>query len=443
MYLGFDGEVHLWPNASSSNNNSHISSHYYSDMSLWDVHRSQIPLLSLLGTEGVAVDTVRSLIDMHARSGIFPRWPLASVATGCMIGSHGSVVVADIAEKHAILCQRKNKDDAEGEQQIDWPFDLDSAYEAMRAIATQPQPCCGRIEVENYTRLGFVPLDREPTAASLTLSYAFDDSAIARVAALLGRDEDADTFGNASNNYRHLWSREHQLMCARFENGTQVCPNKIESAVPFPLAGLQAVQYIEGDAWQWLWFVPHDPDGLIALFPSSAAFVERLEIFLRRTAEGPWAVNGPADILPAPFYWAGNEPDLLAPWLFAYGGRSDLTQQWSRWIMANKYSAKADGIPGNDDFGTMSAWYVFAALGLYPRAGSSEYVLGAPIFGLSTIRHPDGTATRIVAHNASAAATRVARVEVNGVALNVEEGMLLVETAELVGGLLEFWMVED
>ena len=138
-------------------------------------------------------------------------------------------------------------------------------------------------------------------------------------------------------------------------------------------------------------------------------------------------------ILANPYYWAGNEPDLLAPWLFAYVPNGQpRTAAATRWIASHRYSAAADGLPGNDDYGTLSAWLLWAQLGLYPLAGSATFILGAPRFaevlvgaGFATVDttisdEPRFAPLRIVAHNASAAHTRVLRAEVNGRAIDLE-----------------------
>jgi putative alpha-1,2-mannosidase len=147
--------------------------------------------------------------------------------------------------------------------------------------------------------------------------------------------------------------------------------------------------------------VPGDPLGLVRLFSSPERFCERLHMFMLRGSLHPrffipyfLAANAPcwirvrgsvghcltlrSNVLPDIGYWAGNEPDILAPWLFVFGGCPHYTQYWTRWLVDHKYNTSPDGIPGNDDYGTMSAWLVFASLGFYPLSGAPFYILGSP-----------------------------------------------------------------
>jgi len=168
---------------------------------------------------------------------------------------------------------------------------------------------------------------------------------------------------------------------------------------------------VEGDAWHWRWFVPHDPEGLISLFSSKQKFVNDLSNFFSLSNLDPF------NILPNPYYWAGNEPDIFAGWLFAFAGRPDLTQEYIRMVMATRYSSDVDGLPGNDDYGTMSAWYVFASLGFYPQSGGPKYIMGSPIFDkvvLNITTSTYNTTLTILAHNPRAPNIYVQKVSLNG-----------------------------
>ena len=118
--------------------------------------------------------------------------------------------------------------------------------------------------------------------------------------------------------------------------------------------------YTEGDAWHYRFYVPHDLEGMVELFGGKEAFIKELDRFFRlsRLWKTFW--------LPNPYYWAGNEHNLFSVWLFSFVGRPDLTAKYSRMVMQTQYGVGGDGLPGNDDYGTMSAWFVFAALGFYP-----------------------------------------------------------------------------
>ena len=311
---------------------------------------------------------------MGRDGGHIPRWPLANVYTGCMVGSHGFSFLAD-------ACVKGLKG-----------MDYDAALTMMVADADAPDGAPGgRTGGQNYTALGYVPFESSDVAASLTLAYGFDDWSIARLAACLGGQEKIlDRFDRRANSsYKHLWSPDRQLMCPRLagtsdptgskhgntgnngnngNNGTSSslsCPSEWASHIPYPLQK----RFLEGDAAQYAWFVPGDPRGLVALFPSPQAFVDKLENFMNKSTA--WAAP---NTIPNPYYWAGNEPGLLSPWLFSYAGRPDRTAYWTRWLAQHKYTAGPAGVPGNDDFGTMSAWLLFTYMGFYPRPGTTEYV---------------------------------------------------------------------
>ena len=216
-------------------------------------------------------------------------------------------------------------------------------------------------------------------------------------------------------------------MCPRTRTGALRCP--LDPKLPYPFEK----HYVEGSALQWLWFVPHDPLLLVQLFGSNASFVAKLDAFMvdaRRRPLGNSMPNGYG-------YWAGNEPDLLAPWLYAFAGAQHRAANTTRWLTEHKYSDAADGVPGNDDFGTLSAWLVWATLGLYPLAGSDGFVVGSPRFGEVELRSPDGQRLTIRAHNASAANTYVERAALDGQLLATP----FVRFRDLIGGAtLECWM---
>src|SRR5262249_791870 len=144
--------------------------------------------------------------------------------------------------------------------------------------------------------------------------------------------------------------------------------------------------YAEANAWQSLWMPGlHDSDGLRELLGGPNSAVAKLEAFFDQAA-ADLKMSGSAGLaLPRPYYWHGNEPDLVAAYLFAMWGRPDLTDRWVAWILRSLYADTPDGLAGNDDAGTLSAWYVWAALGLYPIAGSDRYILGRPLFPHVTV----------------------------------------------------------
>lgn len=389
-YLGMDGQLRTIGSAGDAR------VHAYTDMSLWDVHRTQLPWLSLTAPR-VYADVVRSLEAMGDEGGDVPRWPLANVYTGCMVGNHAIAVLADAVSKGLAPGALHN---------------ASRVYQLLKRHATEPREHAGRAGVAEYLANGFVPVEVEEQGASLTLAYAFDDASLATLAAHVGEHDDAATLSARSTRAVEAgWSAERELMCPKSaKDGKLHCP--LLADIPYP----GSPHYVEGDAWQWLWFAPSDPSRLVSLFATPQHFVDKLDTFLTR------ARATHSTVLPNPFYWAGNEPDLLAPWLFAFvPGEQPRTAAATRWIAEHRYGDTPDGLPGNDDYGTLSAWLVWAQIGLYPLAGTDKFILGAPRFGEVEVGLGGSGTLRIVAHNVSAARTRLVRAVINGrvVALDV------------------------
>lgn len=398
VYRGFDKNVHVSP---------YWISHYYSDMSIWDTHRTEMPWLALLNPSR-AGDMVSSLLLMYQQGGDLPRWPMADGYTNCMIGTHAIVIITDSVLKGAKA----------------WTGDL---YTAMVQAATKQQANAGRVDVDHYIAKGYVSYEASQKAASETLEYAYDDWVLGNYAdKVMNLPTDAQLFWNRSRNYRNVWNPSQQIFCPRKIDGSFICPSTWLNVFD-PL-------YVEGDAWHWRWFVPQDPLGLVDLFGSADSFVSQLETFMQK------ALDFPLHILPNPYYWAGNEPDIFAPWMFNFAGRPDLTQKWTRHQLDTQYSSNADGIPGNDDFGTLSAWYIFAALGFYPQAGSDRYLVGSPKFTHVTIKRPLNTGDlEIVANNASSTNIYVSALQIDGIPINMSTPWFSHEAIRY-GAKLEFWM---
>ncbi|KAL5496212.1 hypothetical protein EMCRGX_G012453 [Ephydatia muelleri] len=404
VYIGMDNSIHA----------TKPGMNYYSDLSLWDVHRTQIPLLTFLRPD-VAQDIVNSLVAMYQDGGVLPRWPIANVYSGCMIGNHGYEVILD-----AYVKGLRN-------------FDVASAYAAMREEATNPNlPHDSRSCLEEYVRMGYCPMESDSNSVSLTLSYAFDDWAVGTLASLLNLTEDATMFLARSKNYRNVWSPSHQLACPRSNTSAFHCPlDPYLNEWLFKQSG-----YTEGNAAQWRWFVPHDIRGLVSLFNSEGSFIALLQEFFDKSKEQT------SNFLPNPYYWAGNEPDILAVHLFDYVGRSDLTQKYARWLVANKYSSQPDGLPGNDDYGTMSAWYVWVALGLYPLTGTTTYFVGSPSLEEAKLHLLDGNVLHITCVNFTTENVYLAKAVLNTREIDLR-GSPFVDHSELsIGGNLTYWLTD-
>ena len=406
-YVGFDMQIHKADGYD-----------YVSNLSLWDTYRTLNPLYSLIAPSR-ARDVARSLVEMGKEANRFPKWSLADGDANSMVGAGAEVVLADAWLKGIT------------------DFDAKGAYAILRAAAMEMvEPAKGgrggREDVVPYMQYGYIPSTSDGKV-SVTLEYSQDDFALGNLAAALGEKKDADALLARRLGYRKLFDPQTGFLRGRLANGN------------FTSSGFDPVtsqaDYVEANAWQSLW-VPHDIEGMISLFGSRQAFVDKLQSFFEQ-AKTEWEMvkNNPGQrAAPRPFYWAGNEPDIHAVYMFAQAGRPDLTQKWVKWIMANFYGTGPDGIPGNDDGGTMSAWYIFSSLGIYPLVGTDRYTVGAPMFphidiavagGRFTI-DTEGEVNGLDADN-----LYVQSVTLNGQPLNVAE----LHHADLkAGGSLKFKM---
>lgn len=395
LYLGFDGLVHnvtaervaLYGAAGLAQ--GRMGYEFFSDLSLWDTYRTQHPWL-LLVNEDVALGTLRSMEEITQQQNSFPRWVMVNHERSCMIGEGGAAAVLEAA-----LCGMGKELDVAGIQQV------------LVKQSTQPWYPNGRTDVEHYMSAGFVSMESSKEAASLTLTYAFDDFVLAGLSEFVGDSAAAAAAHARSKNYAKLWSNESQTVCPRSVDGSLHCP-----ANP----ALDWADFTEGNALQWMWFVPHDPAGLVALFGSGKAYDSALASFFENHV---FYAERDGNPIPNPYYWAGNEHDSFAAFMFSFGPNCTRTQYWSRRLTHMHFSNTGHGIPGNEDYGAMSSWLAFAALGLFPQAGTSRFVIGSPRVAEASLslrgRRGGATSTlRIVAYNNSAENVFVDRLLVNG-----------------------------
>jgi len=328
-----------------------------SDLSLWDTYRDVAPLYAWLAPDS-ARDAARSLFGFDSGLGAYPKWPLAIGETGTMLGASAEVVIAD-----ALLRGVPDSGAADA-----WP--------TLRAAAMDPTAPPGgrggRQDVEAYMQYGYVP-DTAGRSVSETTEYAHDDFALANLAGALGNTADHDALLARSHGWQKLFDPATGFLRGRGADGSV-------TSTPFDEFAW-ADDYAEADAWQSLWMAGvHDPDGIATILGGRDAAVAKLTEFFTQ-AKTDWETSDPsAANFPRKWYWAGNEPDLNAPFLFGQLGHPELTDQWVRWVEDTIYSDRPDGVPGNDDGGAMGSWYVLATLGLYPVAGSDRWLIGAPRF---------------------------------------------------------------
>jgi predicted alpha-1,2-mannosidase len=369
-YPGMDGLVHQVHGRTQ-----------YADFSGWDIYRSEVQLLAMLAPKR-ADDMMRSLLADAAQSGCLPRWSYANAQSMTMVGDSADPILASAAAFGAT------------------GFDGAAALAAMVRGATEPCHSANGEYVERqglaeYQALGYVPFDSDTrvanadsisgspeavwASASTSLEYAIDDFAIAQFAARSQHDRGAyRTFIRRSANWRKLYDPAGGLVEPRYASG----------AFPDPYGSLSGQGFAEGDSPQYTWMVPQDPAGLARAMGGAAKAAARLHHFLRVLNGGQAAARSDHALL-------GNEPTLQTPWLYDWMGRPFLTQEAVRRALT-LYRPAPDGYPGNDDLGTLSAWYVFGALGLYPEVpGVGVLAISGPLFRQAEIRLPHRKRVRI------------------------------------------------
>nr|WP_031310257.1 GH92 family glycosyl hydrolase [Sphingobium sp. C100] len=382
----------------------------HSTFSLWDTFRAEHPLLTLIQPAAKNADFVNSLLASQKTSpfGILPVWQFAGKETWTMIGYHAVPLIAD-------ACLKRIKG-----------IDCAAALRAMVASADYP-PYGG---LGDYMKLGYVPIDREPEAASKTVEYAYDDWTIARLARQLGDIATAERFDKRAQNWRNSFDAKTGFLRARKADGT--------FRTPFdPTAINYGSDYTEGNAWQYSWFMPHDQAGMFRLLGGDAKTVAKLDAMFDYDnskidyshAEDISGLIGQ--------YIHGNEPSHHVAYLYDYAGQPWRTQARLKQIVESQYKPTPEGLAGNDDLGQMSAWLVFTALGFYPvTPGSNQYVIGRPFVEKAEMM-VDGKRFSVVADGLSDANAYVGTVTLNGKPL----ARSYVTDAEIrAGGELRFTM---
>lgn len=350
----------------------------YTVFSLWDTFRAAHPLYTILTPER-NLDFIHSLLRKYEEAGILPKWELASNETGTMIGYHAVSVIADAlvkgqcdfnAEKVLEACLRSSVYDTTG---ITPYMDRQILQEKMMSPA-----------IRYKNEKGYIPCDKVSGSVSQGLEFAYNDWLIAQMAGMAGHQDICDKYMEQSRNYRNYFDPSTLLMRGRREDGS--------FRIPFDPASVQRPSdYVEGNAWQWAWFVPHDVEGLMELMGGPEAFETRLDTLFTTSSQLTGDPNAAADVTGMIGQYAhGNEPSHHIPYLYNYAGAPHKTQALVDYILRTLYRNAPDGLSGNEDVGQMSAWYVLSAMGFYPLCpGKPVYELGRPLFDKVTI-HLEG-----------------------------------------------------
>ncbi len=340
----------------------HSSSERYTVFSLWDTYRNVHQLLTLVYPER-QLDMVRSMVDMSKEWGWLPKWELYGRETFTMEGDPAIPVLVDT--------WRKGLRD----------FDMDAAYTAMKRSATTAgadnpmRPDNDPYLAQHYVPLGYFAADASgDNSVSHALEYYVADAALAWLAEARGDTEFASELRSRSRGYKRYYSAESGTLRPLTADG-----NFLEPFDPCQGADFEPVPgFHEGSAWNYTFYVPHDVEGLATLMGGTRKFVDKLQRLFDENLYDP-----------------ANEPDIAYPYLFSrFRGEEWRTQKEVRRLLDRYFTTATDGIPGNDDTGTMSAWAVFSMMGLYPDCpGEPYYTLSAPIFDRIEVDTSQGVLT--------------------------------------------------
>lgn len=375
----------------------------YTVFSLWDTFRAAHPLYTIVTPEQNQA-FIRSLLRKYDEGGILPKWELASNETGTMIGYHAVSVIADAMMK----------------KQCD--FDVKKALEAcIRSSVydtTGVTPMMDRqilngklmpVSIKYKNELGYIPCDKVGGSVSQGLEFAYNDWLIAQMMKEHNRKDLYDKYMELSKNYRNYFDPETKLMRGRLSNGSWI--------TPFDPASVQRPSnYVEGNAWQWAWFVPQDVEGLMELVGGQKSFEAHLDTLFTTSSELTGDPNAAADVTGMIGQYAhGNEPSHHIPYLYNYAGAPRKTQALVDHILRTLYHNDPNGLSGNEDVGQMSAWYALSAMGFYSFCpGRPVYEIGRPIFDKVTIHLSNGKDFVIQAKNNSVENKYIRSMKLNG-----------------------------
>ncbi|MDP5200025.1 GH92 family glycosyl hydrolase [Flavobacterium sp. DG2-3] len=376
-YKGLDMNVHKAENFTN-----------YTSYSLWDTYRALHPLFNIVQPKRNA-DMVSSMLAHSDQSvhKMLPIWSHYANENWCMIGYHSVSVVADAIVKGNIS------------------FDAEKALQACVNTAKVPY----YDGLEYYMNKGYVPEDKSGASVSKTLEYAYDDWAIAQAAKKLGKTDIYNEFINRSKNYKNVYDEKTGFMRPKLNDGS--------FKKEFDPLDTHGQGFIEGNSWNYSLYIPQDPASMINLMGGNEKFKVRLDSLFNMHLPDKYFENT-EDITRDGIignYVHGNEPSHHVVYLYNWTDSPWKSQGKIRMILKKMYRNGADGLGGNDDFGQMSAWYIFSSLGFYPVApGSDEYALGSPLLKNAVLNLENGKTFEVATVNQSDKNVFVSKVLLNG-----------------------------
>lgn len=400
-YKGLDQNIHT---ANSFTN--------YTTFSLWDTYRALHPFFNIIQPKRNR-EMINSMLAHYDQSvhKMLPIWSHYANENWCMIGYHSVSVISD-----AII-----KGNIEG-------IDANRALDAMAQTARTKY----YDGLEFYMKLGYVPEDKNSSSVSKTLEYAYDDWAIAQAAKKLGKTEIYNEFIKRSENWKNVYDSSIGFMRPKMSDG--------KFREKFDALQTHDQGFIEGNAWNYSLYVPHNPAEMIEMMGGKKKFAEHLdELFTMHLPDEFFAET--EDITREGIignYVHGNEPSHHVAYLYNWTDEPHKTQEEVRMILKNQYKPTPDGLGGNDDCGQMSAWFIFTTLGFYPVApGNDQYSLGSPAIKTAVLKLENGKTLSIEAVNQSDKNVYVEKVELNGKPINRRH---ITHSEIMNGGTLKFHM---
>ena len=375
----------------------------YTVFSLWDTFRAAHPLYTIVTPEQNQA-FIRSLLRKYDEGGILPKWELASNETGTMIGYHAVSVIAD--------AMMKKQCDFDVKKALEACI-RSSVYDTMGVTPMMDRQILNGklmpVSIKYKNELGYIPCDKVGGSVSQGLEFAYNDWLIAQMMKEHNRKDLYDKYMELSRNYRNYFDPETKLMRGRLSDGSWI--------TPFDPASVQRPSnYVEGNAWQWAWFVPQDVEGLMELVGGQKSFEAHLDTLFTTSSELTGDPNAAADVTGMIGQYAhGNEPSHHIPYLYNYAGAPRKTQALVDHILRTLYHNDPNGLSGNEDVGQMSAWYALSAMGFYSFCpGRPVYEIGRPMFDKVTIHLSNGKDFIIQAKNNSEENKYIRSMKLNG-----------------------------
>lgn len=382
---------------------------HYSTFSLWDSYRATHPLYTILQPERSA-DFVNSLIRQYDDYGYLPIWQLWGQENYCMIGNHSIPVIVD-----AIFKNIKN-------------IDVEKAYEAVRNSSLRSHE---NSPFDIWEKYGYMPENLQTQSVSITVEMAYDDYCVAQLAKYLNKEDDYKRFMRRSTFYRNLFDTRIGFFRAKDDKGQW-----IEPFDPLKYGANGGQPFTEGNAWQYLWYVPQNIPDLVALMGGDKAFKDKLDTFFTLETPNQERNHNASGLIGQ--YAHGNEPSHHVAYLYDYVGAPWQTQFYVNKVMNEQYTTNSSGYSGNEDCGQMSSWYIFSSMGFYPvNPVDGIYVIGSPLLKKAEISLPGGKKFIIKSSKKNDKEIYIQSVKLNG---KKYDNTFIRHKDIMDGGVLEFKM---